>query len=166
MNRLYRSFSQNISFSILFSFFSSLAVLPIMFIGKDEHINQLIKILFPIIFWMCTVFELVFIFTANSIRKEIEKFPENRKFRRSMGLVNFFSNKIAAKVDVTFMLSLLVFLIMNIFGLGENIVQYVVLFILILTFRVHCTLNGKNYRYKRYLKKQRERRKNEKLQKL
>lgn len=153
MNRLYRSFSQNISFSILFSVLSSLAVLPIMFIGEDEHKNQFIKIFFPIFFWLCTVFELVFIFTANSIRKELEKYPENRKFKRSIGLVNFFSNKIAAKVDMIFILLLLVFFIMSIFGLGENIVQYVVLFILILTFRVHCTLNGKNYRYKRYLRK-------------
>lgn len=159
MNKLYRSFSLNITISIVFSFLSSLAVLPIMFIGEDEHTNRLIRILFPIIFWICTVFELVFIFTANSIRKELEKYPENRKFKRHMGLVNFFSNKTAAKVDLIFLILMLVFLLMNIFGLGEKIVQYVILFMLILSFRVHCTLNGKNYRYKKYLKKQRERRK-------
>ncbi len=153
MKKVYKSFSLNITISLVYSLISSLAILPIMFLGEDEFKNQIIKIIFPVIFWLCTVFELVFIITANSIRKELESYPENKKFKRRIGVISFFSNKLAANVDLIFIVSLIVFLVMSIFGLGEKVVQYVLMFILILTFRVHCTLNGKNYRYKRYLKK-------------
>ena len=153
MKKVYKSFSLNITISLVYSLISSLAILPVMFLGEDESKNQIIKIIFPVIFWLCTVFELVFIFTANSIRKELESYPENKKFKRRIGVINFFSNKLAANVDFIFVISLLVFLVMSIFGLGEKVVQYILMFILILTFRVHCTLNGKNYRYKRYLRK-------------
>lgn len=153
MKKVYKSFSLNITISLVYSLISSFAILPVMFLGEDEFKNQIIKIIFPVIFWLCTVFELVFIITANSIRKELENNPGNKKFKRRIGVISFFSNKFAANVDLIFIVSLIVFLVMSIFGLGEKVVQYVLMFILILTFRVHCTLNGKNYRYKRYLRK-------------
>lgn len=153
MNRLYHCFSQNIIISIFFSFISSVAILPIIMLGEDETKNSLIRYLSPVIFWLGVIFEQVFIITASSVRKKLEKQPKNKKFKRNIGLFSVFSNKYASVFDLIFLATLVVFLVMCIFGLGVNVVQYVVLFILIFAFRMHCTLNGKNFRYKIYLQK-------------
>ena len=48
---------------------------------------------------------------------------------------------------------IVVFVILMATGVGEKAIQYIFIFLLVLSFRLHCILNGKNFRYKKFLAK-------------
>ena len=153
MRRWLKAYSNSITFSIVFSFLSSLSILSIVFFYICEVLDNVLRIAFPIVFWLGLAGEQFFIWRANSIRKSIEKSGKFRKFKSGIGVISFLRTEAGLIADVVLALSLITLLILIGFGVGENVVQYIFIFLLVLSFRMHCILNGKNFRYKKYLAK-------------
>lgn len=153
MRRWIKVYSNSITCSIVFSVISSLSILSIVFLDKSESLDIVLRIVFPIVFWLGFVGEQFFIWKATFLRKSIEKSDDFRKNKAGIGLISFLRTEAGLIADVALALSSITLLILIIFSIGENVVQYVFIFLLVLSFRLHCILNGKNFRYKKYLAK-------------
>lgn len=148
-----RDFMLHIDFSIIFSVLSSVSLLACLFIGFDDSSDKIIKIIFPLSFWVCLGFEQFLIRKADSLRKEIEKSGEYRKIRAKPGILSISKTRSGAIADLLLLISLLLLVLFVLTRLGEKVIQYILIFLLVLSFRLHCILNGKNFRYKNYLAK-------------
>ena len=151
---LYKAFSNKLILAIIASSVSSLSILICIFIGENETVNTVLKIIFPLIFWIGLILEQVFISQANKMRFELEKEDKRKQPRMNIGVISFFQTKEGAKADIAFAVSLLILIISMIFNIGTNVLQYIFIFLSVLTFRMHCILNGKNFRYKKILFKE------------
>lgn len=153
MNRLFRKFSRKIKFSIAASIVSSISILGIAFIGKELAFEKLIQILFPIVFWLGTIIEQIMIWTANSIRTKLEAEGKLRRIRGRPGALSILQTDEGAITDIIMVLLIIVFMILLLFDFGKGLIQYLFISFLVLTFRLHCIFNGKNFRYQKYLAK-------------
>ncbi|WP_294953157.1 hypothetical protein [uncultured Eubacterium sp.] len=124
-----------------------------MFIVGNEKSYLMIKIVFPLIFWLGLVAEQYFFWESNKIRKEILNKGNYRKLNAKIGLISFLQNKYGAIADLIFFVSLIILSLLMIVKVGEKSVQYIFIFLLVLSFRLHTILNGKNFRYINYFVK-------------
>ena len=147
----YRTLSKQLSFSIAFSVVSSASILACAFMGTNEDLDKILKIIFPVVFWLCLAGEQVNMWLANKTRKDIESKAKHRKIRAKPGICSIMQTESGAIADITCVISLIVLIILMIIGVGEKVVQFIFIFLLVLSFRLHCILNGKNFRYKKYL---------------
>lgn len=148
-----RDFNLFVTLSIAFSVISSASIIACIFIGTDEVTNKVLKLVFPMVFWIGLVVEQFFIWKANSLRKQIEATVKKRRIRMNPGIVSILQTQAGAIIDIVFVISLVVFIILMVAGIGEKAIQYIFIFLLVLSFRLHCILNGKNFRYKKILAK-------------
>lgn len=153
MKQLILKFTHMMNAAIVCSFVSSFALLSCIFIGMNEVSDKIIGIIFPIIFWLGLIVEQILIWKSNAVRKEIENIGETRKFRGRPGIINIWKNRYGAIADIVCIASLLQLVVFTIIGIGEEAIQYILIFLLVLSFRLHCILNGQNFRYKKYLEK-------------
>lgn len=153
MNRLFRKFSRKTRLSIAASIVSSISILGIAFIGKELAFEKLIQIIFPIIFWVGTIIEQAMIWSANSIRNKLETEGRLRRIRGKPGVLSILQTEEGAITDLILILSVIAFVILLLFGIGKGFVQYLFISLIVLSFRLHCIFNGKNFRYKKYLAK-------------
>lgn len=150
---LYKDFLNKLILAIVASSVSSLSILVCIFIGENEVLNTVLKIVFPLIFWIGLILEQVFISQANKMRLELEKEDKRKQPRLKPGVISIFQTEEGAKADITFAVSFLILIILMIFDIGTNVLQYIFIFLSVLTFRMHCILNGKNFRYKKFFSK-------------
>ena len=150
---LYNDFSKKIVLAIIASCVSSLSILTCIFIGENETLNTILKIIFPLIFWIGLILEQVWISQINKMRKELEKEDKRKQPRLKPGIISIFQTEEGAKADIAFAVSFLILIILMIFEIGTNVLQYIFIFLSVLTFRMHCILNGKNFRYKKFFSK-------------
>lgn len=153
MNRLFRKFSRMIKLSIAASIVSSVSILGIAFIGKELAFEKLIQILFPIIFWVGTIIEQAMIWSANSIRTKLEAEGKLRRIRGRPGALSILQTEEGAITDFVLIISIITLSVLLLFKIGKDFTQYLFIFFIVLSFRMHCILNGKNFRYKKYLAK-------------
>ena len=144
MRQLIFKFTRLVNTAIVCSFISSFALLSCIFIGMNDISDKIIGIIFPIIFWL----------GLNAVRKEIENTGETRKFRGRPEIINIWKNRYGAIADIVCIVSLLLLVVFMIIGIGEKAIQYILIFLLVLSFRLHCILNGQNFRYKKILVKE------------
>lgn len=150
---LYKAFSNKLILAIIASSFSSLSILTCIFIGENETVNTVLKIIFPLIFWIGLILEQVLISQASKIRIELEKEEKRRQPRLKPGIISIFQTEEGTKADIAFAVSFFILIILMIFDIGTNVLQYIFIFLSVLTFRMHCILNGKNFRYKKFFSK-------------
>lgn len=148
-----RDFNLFVTLSIVFSVVSSASIIACIFIGTNEATNKVLRLVFPIVFWFALIAEQVFIWRANSLRKYFEATVKKRRIRMNPGIVSILQTEVGAIADIVFAVSLVVFVILMATGVGEKAIQYIFIFLLVLSFRLHCILNGKNFRYKKFLAK-------------
>ena len=134
--------------SIAFSVLSSLAIPLIIFAAAYDI--QWAKIPISLLFWLGTVGEQIFFWSANAILKGLLSGIKN-SFRPKIGLIALFATTQGTSVDIVFAISLIAFIVLSILHIGRNTVQYIFLFLLVLSFRLHCILNGKNFWYSNLL---------------
>lgn len=138
--------------SVLCSVLSSAAVL-ISIAGDDRPNNFAVKILSPLLFWGGLIAEQILIWKSNKSRKAIESSQKGRKMQGLPGIFSFFKTKAGFAADVIFIFSVLIYLVLAVCNTGVKYAQYIFIFLTVLTFRLHCILNGKNFRYKNNLVK-------------
>lgn len=153
MNYKCQKFALYVDFSIVCSCLSSISLLAGLFTDLNQVTDIIIKIIFPLSFWVGLGFEEFFIWKADSLRKEIEYYEDYRKIRGKPGVLSISKTKSGAIADLLLLASLLFFVLFIFTGFGEKVIQNILIFLLVLSFRLHCILNGKNFRYKKYLEK-------------
>lgn len=153
MRRLFKKFSLKINLSIVASIISSISIIASAFVGKNGSIDKAIQVLFPIVFWIGLIAEQVLIWSANSIRNKLEAEGKLRRIRGRPGALSVLQTEEGAITDIVFILSIIVYMILLLFGIGKGFVQHLFISLIVLSFRLHCIFDGKNFRYKKYLAK-------------
>ena len=148
-----KKFSLFINLSIIASIISSISIMACVFLGKSDNTDQTIKIIFPLVFWIGLLAEQFFIWNANSFRNKLIAAGKLRRIRGKPGVVSILQTEEGAIADLIFVLSIIVFAVLLLFKIGKGFPQYLFIFFIVLSFRLHCILNGKNFRYKKYLAK-------------
>lgn len=144
MNSSYGKYLTLFRLSVLCSFISSLAVIFIA-LGAGENKMNTPKLVSALVFWIGLIAEQVLFWRANSMRKKM--LGLNKKTKKNIGLLSVCKNKYAAVTDIVLAVSIVLLILFLIFGLFNNIVQYILCCIIILSFRLHCILNGENFSY-------------------
>ena len=142
-------------FSLISSVISSVSVLLCIFEPKGRA-EAILKISTAAIFWLGLIFEQLFIWWANAFRRSLQKRTDAYTITGLPGICSFFKTELGFFTDTTFIISLIVYTVLAIGKWGTDVVQYIFLFLIVLSFRWHCIANGKNYSYKRYLVQRRE----------
>lgn len=145
-------FIRNLRLAIVCSVISSGAVL-ISMLDVDGTQKLFFAILASSLFWGGLIAEQMCVWNANKLRKNIESGSSVRKVRGWPGVCSFFKTESGFLADVLFILSLITYIVLAIGNWGVNVAQYIFIFLLVLSFRLHCILNGKNFRYKKILAK-------------
>lgn len=127
--------------ALVSGFISSIAVLLVGLTTINKEFSDRATIIVPIIFWVGLILEQIFIWTANSIRKK-----ESRNIKCLPGIISFFKNSEGTVSTLVCAISFTVYVILMCLHKWD-IIQFVLLFLVIATFRMHCILNGCNYEY-------------------
>lgn len=155
MNKTTAFFNRCLLFSALCSLISSfsLTLIPIVSVSEDRKI---LGILISIVFWAGLVGEQFFVWSANTYRKRMEhakgRFP--KKVCGRPGIISVFTTPEGLAADILFTVSLTAFIVVSVMKIGEDVLQYALISCVILSFRLHCLLNGINYRYSKKIKKE------------
>lgn len=157
MRHKMKLFSKSLMSSMFFSTISSLTLLFCIALQNIEGINKWLVVGIPVLFWIGLVLEQFFLWRANAIRRGIEGTGKFERARGRPGIISFFQNHPGAVCDVLLGVSFLCLIFFMIFHIGENSIQFLFITFLVLTFRFHCILNGRNYKYKNYLEKRKVR---------
>lgn len=147
-------FRRCVSFSAVCSILSSVPILLIP-IAKGNEKSGVFGIMIPAAFWLGLIGEQISIWRANGCRKTLEKKRERypKRIRGRPGVFSPFRTTEGAACDVLFLLGLIVFIVVALLHKGEGALQYVLIFCMVLSFRLHCIFNGINYRYKKFMAK-------------
>jgi len=151
MQDKYRRHSLYFTISLVNSVVSSLSVLAAVFVNTEGK-NKVVLIVFASVFWITLVLEQVFFWKADRIMKELVRL-ENRKLRSKVGIFSIAASGAGLVADVIFAVSLIALIICAGFSIGEELLQFILICLMVLSFRLHCFLNGKNYKYKSIVKK-------------
>lgn len=158
MKKTVSIFNRHIVCSVLCSFLSSVPIVLIP-VAKGNEDNKVFAVMIPIIFWLGLAGEQFFIWRANFYRKKLQqangRYP--KRIRGRPGVISFFMTPEGMAADLLFLVSLIVFVVIALLHKGESVLQFILIFCLILSFRLHCTFNGINYRYKKILSRSVER---------
>ena len=102
-----------------------------------------------LIFWVSLVLQQVFFWKGNAYRKKMEKkvFRMKSFGKRSAGILNFGSNRMATIFDCAMLASMLVVALEMAVRVESQWLVMISLALLFLSFNLHCILNGTNYRY-------------------
>ena len=151
MNKEVKQFCLMVNASMVFSVLSSAAISLCLWGVRSEELNKIFIFVIPVIFWTGLVLEQVCIWRANSLRKQIELLPECRTQNGRPGIISFWQTKAGKGADVLFAVSVVLYIAFEIAKFGTRSYQFIVLTLIVLSFRMHCILNGKNFKYREYL---------------
>ena len=100
-----------------------------------------------IVFWIGLLIEQICLWNANAARKrDLKENPPKRKSRQRIGIFEFASTKEGVIADGAVLLSVLGLIVCKIF-FKNSILEFEFLFLFVLSFRLHCILNGRNFIY-------------------
>ena len=150
--KLISCFIKNLRIAQIFTLLSSLAVLLII-LDVEESKEFIVMLAASLMFWGCLIAEQIFLWNANKQRKQVERRLSGYKAQGLPGICSFFKTKLGLISDVLWAVSTVIYIILLAGNWGEKVAQYILLFLMVLSFRLHCIANGKNYRYKHYLQK-------------
>ena len=148
MKEIIKSHDKCIYLSIVFSIVSSISLIAAAWVNS-ENINQTVLKVLGLVFWIGLALEQALFWKANKLRKDLAKNDKGAPTGK-IGLLSHGTTKSCFVADVVFAGSLILFVICMLFHFGEELLQYILISLLVLSFRMHCILNGINYRYKKY----------------
>ena len=147
MSELKKKHSVLFGTSIVCSVLSSLSLLTAILVNNEGK-NREILIAFGLVFWIGLILEQVFFWRANRLMR-IAITRDRRRIRGKPGIISLSTYMVGLVVDAVFIISLIAFIVCIAFGLGESLMQYIFICFMVLSFRLHCFLNGRNYKYKK-----------------
>ena len=150
--------------SILNEKFKKEFVLSLVFIGTASiflllvflvRISNFFAYIIAALFWASVVVSQTYFWKSNAQRKRLESaINTERVLRRKLpGVILFFKNKEAIFIDVVLLISAVFALILRVFNINISWLIMLSVFLLFISFNMHCILNGINYEYYRNLTK-------------
>lgn len=139
--------------AVLFFILMSATILVMPFAVNREEQGQIFVVLIGAVFWISTLAGGVLVFLANGERERLLKTLKKRKEctdRQLPGVVCFFSNTVAKAADVICAISLLAGILIYFSNFRNTYLAYVALFLVVLSFNMHCFLNGRIYKLLKY----------------
>lgn len=134
-----------IAFLVLISV--SLLLMPIS--NGTEESNRILTICAGLFFWLGLMGTLTMALVINRNRKIDKKFKKEFPKLKQLGIIHFFQNKYACIADVAMFISLVGFLISELW-INVLFVSFFFLAVFVFSFGMHCMLNGINYKYLNY----------------
>ncbi len=164
---LIKKFKRYFILSLLFPVVSSISVgfIPLIRINCYGGV-RLSTYAIGGIFWFGVIFEQVFFWKANFLRKQIEKQLIKKKgficSNNHVGIISFFQNNEAKICDGILFIFIVLTIIFYFIKIKNEQVIISCVAILFLSINFHCFFNGKNYKcLKMYLKNVKDKEKNE-----
>ncbi len=137
-------FYLSIGFMALFA--ASFLMMPVANgISLNEGKNGILYLV-GIVFWLSFLLSQVMMITVSIKRKADKRYSKKKR----LGLISFFSNREATIADILTAVFTAVFVICTL--TTDSYLIYVFLCLAVLSFEMHCVLNGKNYAYIKELK--------------
>jgi hypothetical protein len=133
-----------ISLFCIFIMSGSILLMPLASEMFFEGSNTLL-IATGLMFWIPLFGGYVLLAVINSTRKKVAKKHKQHRLLR-IGLIRFFSNIWAFAADLVFVISLIGFVV-SMLNDPFSYFAFVLLFITVFSFQLHCILNGENYRF-------------------
>ena len=156
--------TRNLALAIIFAALSAvaIAVIPVRSVLSGETRDK-VSALIAGFFWVSLLLEQIFFWSANGGRKKIQKRVslDKQMVKPMVGIINFGSSKEALVCDLILIAAVAVTIVLSMIRARANWLTMGTLAILILSFNLHCILNGTTYRYIKAfqkMKKERERR--------
>lgn len=130
--------------AIVFSLISSLPILGYGSVGIDEQIDSIVKVIFPVIFWIGLAGEQIcFWLSWHDLKKSEAAICNDSK----PGILSVFQTRPGKIADLILTGSATLLIVLMIADIGKENIQLILLFSTVLSFRMHCILNGRNYKY-------------------
>lgn len=123
--------------TLIFSAASSIVVLAVPLL---ENAGKVRTVVLPLIFWAGLILEQVMF---HCFAKSLNNEKGNRELP---GAVAFFKTNAGRKADIVLIVSLVLFILLAAIQKDESIIQYILIFAAVLSFRLHAIFNGRNYR--------------------
>ena len=143
--RLLRKYRNSLMLSVIFSVVSTLAIF-VAIPNYKENIELLFKIFASLFFWLGTLFEILTIIKTTHLRKMAEK--RYQVFAKGLpGIVSFFKTPYGKITDIVFVVSTILYIVLELITQNGILLKFILIFLMFLSFRLHCIANGKNYRY-------------------
>lgn len=153
MQNQVKKHSQLLNLSMICSCVSSAAILLCIFAERSK--SAIYLILIPTLFWVGLIVEQCLFWITNSVLRKIIKTNNVRRIYSRAGIISPFQTQLGTVADYTFIMSLILFVIFFMAEWGKDSFQFVLLFLIVSSFRIHCIANGKNYFYKIYFLRRR-----------
>lgn len=124
--------------SILAFVFSSASFMLFYFVDyQKNNFTKALGYLLPAIFWLGLIIAVVMqILISLKLKMEVTK--------NKIGVVSFFKNKYAVVFDVLMIVSIIITLILLVKHVN-NFIVFLIISLLIISFEMHCILNGKYF---------------------
>lgn len=156
---LERKLNQYVFMSIVIACLQFVLIICISFVSiEGTMIQKTLAYIIAFLFWISIIFEIVLVrLSDKERRKSGKRFYIRRKINQSpIGMFSFFKNKEAIVVDIIFIISIVSIVIIICMHAKASWIIISVVSIFILSFNLHCILNGRNYRYLKELKNKKE----------
>ncbi len=145
MKEISAKYINRIYLCIICGAISSLTLMGAMLVNSYSE-NRALLIILAALFWAGLVFEQTVFWTLNhSIKRLAQKNKE--PLTGHIGLLSINASKEGTAAYLVFSLSALGLVLCVAIDLGVNLVQYILICLLVLSFRLHCILNGRVYAY-------------------
>ena len=126
---------------------SFLIMSPAMHISLNEGRNGLLYFS-GALFWAGLLLTVVAWCLAAKMRKNYYFVNKQKKLKgRRPGLLRFFSNPVAVLADICAAISLIGFILCLIFASKSGLINYIFLFLTVLTVQLHAAFNGILFRF-------------------
>ena len=147
MSEIKRKHTVLFGISVVCSVISSLSLMSAILVNSEGK-NKEILIAFGLVFWIGLILEQILFWRADHLMK-IAITKDSHRICGKPGIIALSRCIEGIVVDTVFIISLIAFIVCIAFGLGEALMQYIFICLMVLMFRLHCFLNGRNYKYKK-----------------
>ena len=139
-----KKFKLLLAVSMAGSVLSSFAVLGLLLLRDDPQTDALVSLVFPLAFWLGLIGEQVLFWLAwRGCRTGAQGgVPDKGR----IGLFAPFRTKAGGAADVVFLLCLAGVILLTSLNIQSGVLSLLLISFMILSFRLHCILNGKTMR--------------------
>ncbi len=146
-----RQHARLLNCAMVSSVISSACLMAAMLVNTEGK-NQIPLLIFGVLFWVGLALEQIFFWRSWKLMKEVDC-KRKKRLKGRVGILSIGATTEGFAADIVFALALLTFILCEIVKFEESVLQYLLICVIVLSFRMHCILNGKNYRYRKINKK-------------
>ena len=116
---------------------------------EGTETQRMLAYVIAFLFWASIIAQIVFVRLSSNERKKLNrKLHKSKEINQSfLGIFSFFKNREAIVADVILFLSVILLGVIIWTNVKTSWIIIGVVSVLVLSFNLHCVLNGKNYRY-------------------